>query len=70
MEAVTFLLQKLMEFRKRAVGIIVQVQVVRDQTVGNDMNRHAQLRRLDGIVLDVLHRVKALYDGMARGLGA
>lgn len=43
---------------------------MRGELVKGVANRHAQLAGLDGVVLDVLHRVQALDDAVARGLRA
>ena len=43
---------------------------VRRELVERVAHGHAQLRGLDGVVHDVLHRVEALDDGVARGLRA
>ncbi len=43
---------------------------VRGELVERVAHRHAQLARLDGVVLNVLHRVQALDDAVARGLRA
>ena len=48
----------------------LRVGDMRRELVERVAHRHAELRGLDGVVLDVLHRVKALDDAVARGLRA
>ena len=53
------------EFRRH-----LRVGDMRRELVERVAHRHAKLRGLDGVVLDVLHRVEALDDAVARGLRA
>ena len=52
------------------LGRHLRMRDVRGELVKSVANRHAQLAGLDGVVLDVLHRVQALDDAVARGLRA
>ena len=54
-----------LEFRRH-----LRVGDMRRELVERVAHRHAELRGLDGVVLDVLHRVEALDDAVARGLRA
>ena len=52
------------------LGRHLRMRDMRGELVKGVANRHAQLAGLDGVVLDVLHRVQALDDAVARGLRA